>query len=154
MILFSTFVLFISLGYSQVEECLTEDDEFSPAMAIDCADRENYSPANPDYIPIKYVRLALHIFQKEDGPEENFTDDDLDIIHDIFDGVNEVYANLDPVDPGTSAYIPDSRIQFVLEDENIFFWEDDDDWDWDVVFLGNENGRFIPGICCDECNYV
>jgi|GEM_PF-3303167 len=126
-----------SLNLFSQDDCYSEDDTYSSSLAIDCADRENYSPINSDYIPIKYVRVALHVMQKEDG-SGNFTSSDLSIIYEIFDYVNDIYADLDAVSPGTSAYIPDSRVQFVLEEENIFFWQDDEDWDWSCGLCGTK----------------
>lgn len=128
-------LLIIGIQASTQVECYTESDTYSTAISVDCSDRENYSPEIADYIPIKKIRVALHIFQKEDEEnKENFDADDLDVIYEIFDYVNAVYANLDPVSPGTSIYIPDSRVQFVLDESNIFFWQDDDDWDWSCGF--------------------
>lgn len=42
------------------------------------------------------------------------------------------------MDPGTSIYIADSRVQFVLDDSNIFFWQDDSDWDWSCTMCASK----------------
>ncbi|RYD81711.1 MAG: hypothetical protein EOP53_05670 [Sphingobacteriales bacterium] len=96
-----------------------------------CNNTENYIPYNPKYTPVKRIRLAIHIFGKDDGSGNlQNTPEHLDYIQKVFNHVAWFYNNLDTMRPASPlySYISDSRIRFVID--TIFFHQNTDDWDF------------------------
>jgi len=111
---------------------------------VACAEWKDYISVDPDLIPLKRIRVSVHILCKEDtlgnGSEldiyGNFapTQANRDLIRNVFEhasgpqtplsqiqGCGDVYANLSPFQlPNSSEYIRDSRIRFVVD--SIYFW--------------------------------
>lgn len=97
-------------------------------------------------MPIKYVKVVLHIFQNQNDPTVihppgNFTNsiEHLNVLrswfHDPSLGINAKLANVcDPLPkvPGfESPHIPDARIRFLfdgIENQDVFFYNDDVLW--------------------------
>jgi hypothetical protein len=102
-----------------------------------CQETQAYIPEDPFYTPLFRVRLVLHIFQKDDGTG-NFTNtpQDLEFLDWMMTQVNAKYRQLDrPRLPTLSAYIPDSRVTFVVD--TIFFHQDSYAWD---LYCGDRVG--------------
>jgi hypothetical protein len=121
----------------------------SPQQIADnpCSKAANYIPFEPEYYPTKTLRVAFHIFQKDDG-SGNFQDTPADraILQSFMDEVNRRYASLDPHDPPVnSPHITDSRIHFSLE--RIFFHRDSLAWNMD------DNGPCGPYNSCGQKLY-
>jgi hypothetical protein len=100
-------------------------------------------------MPIKTIRLVVHVFQKDDGTR-NFQDTPTDraILNGAITSINEYYSNVtalsNPVAACPSALILDSRIRFQLAD--IFFYQNSDAW-----MAGNINNQAYHG--CDVYDY-
>lgn len=113
----------------------------------ECEMSLNYAPDpdHPDHTPIHYVKVVLHIFQKEDpaqlnkwivDPQDpgNFTEEHLGILRSWFTpngGANFRMTNLcdDPDD--SSPHISDGRIRFINEgivNQDVFFHPDNKAW--------------------------
>ena len=112
-----------------------------------CSDVTNYAPdpARPEDLPIQYVKLVLHIFQREhpdslgqhvldrDQPG-NYTREHLDMIREWFaspEGINGFFQQI-PDDPDdASPHIPDARIRFLnqgVDGVDVFFHPDNRAW--------------------------
>lgn len=93
---------------------------------IGCSDWINFAPYISTQTPIKYVRITLHIFQKNDGTgnfQDNTTDRDW-LINTLISHLNYKMAHLQPMNLNTSSpYIEDSRIRYVVD--QIYFHQDD-----------------------------
>lgn len=79
--------------------------------------------------PIKYIRVAFHIFAKEDA-SANFQDNETDreYLQNIVEAANNRLSDLGVLTMGNSPYVKDSRIRIKLEkiyfhysDKNAFF---------------------------------
>lgn len=128
------FLLLISILTCKIsfgQECLFDSvSEPYSLISSECLNEENYTPIEGNWVPIKYVRIAIHVFQRTDG-SGNFQDNPSDraYIESVVDDINEVFADIEEPTYGTTPWITESKIQFVLED--IFFWDGDNaDWDW------------------------
>ncbi|MAT56121.1 MAG: hypothetical protein CMN32_16750 [Saprospirales bacterium] len=112
-----------------------------------CSDVTNYAPdpARPEDTPIQYVKMVLHIFQREhpdslgkhvlnlDDPG-NYTSEHLEMIRSWFtdpEGINGFFQAI-PDDPADgSIHIPDARIRFLnlgIEGVDVFFHPDNRAW--------------------------
>ncbi|MDZ4205512.1 MAG: hypothetical protein U1C46_11935, partial [Bacteroidales bacterium] len=107
-------------------------------LGVGCNDWYHYAPhPDIDIVPIKYIRVAYHIIQDENGgnniPETGPGKFYLGLI--INDAISRL-RNLDSPQlnppyiwpPITSPHIIDSRIQFALD--AIYFHRDAELWDW------------------------
>ena len=107
--------------------------------AISCKDDKGYIPYQPDYMPVKRVRLVFHFFQKEDG-SGNLRDVPAQrrYIASIVNHFSGMYKSTEPMRPvangKTPAYIPDTRIRFVVD--TILFHRDDEAWNFKEVVTG------------------
>lgn len=137
----------------------------------ECEKSLNYAPDpdHPEHTPIRYVKVVLHIFQKEDPAQlgqwvvhptdpGNFTIADLGILQSWFTatgGPNGVMSNLcdDPTDG--SPHIPDARIRFLNEgiiNQDVFFHPDNMAWGVGYGKCGN-SGASSEWYDMDD-NYV
>lgn len=134
-------------SFSQSEpECLTPEVEENVAYSgggciydgwlsslptNGCNNFMQYAPIVPQYMPIKTVRLVMHVFQKDDGTR-NFQDTPADraILQSAITSINGFFSNVEslsnPVSNCPSETILDTRIRFQLSD--IFFYQDSDAW--------------------------
>lgn len=116
-----------------------------------CDDYTKYAPIISNHTPIKYVRIAIHVLQDNNGNGNwQNTPTHLGILRGFiegltengvyFNGVNGRYGGLQPSNQAstTSAYIPDSRIRFSLED--IYFHQNDNAWN-----QSNNNPNALDG---------
>jgi len=90
-------------SYSQQFDCGTIGDE-TKLNGIGCNDWLNYAPLNPSHTPIKYVRIAIHVFNKNDGTG-NFPNNSTSrnwITNYIVSTINNGMANLDTMNLPTS----------------------------------------------------
>jgi hypothetical protein len=117
-------------------------DETDPAYTNEFAPDVNY----PEVTPERYIKVILHVFQKEDPSNlnqyivnptnpDNYTQEHVQLFKSWFDdpgGVNGFMSNLcdDPND--YSPWMKDSRIRFLLEfgeeGKDIFFHPDNSGW--------------------------
>ena len=108
-----------------------------------CNDWNTYTTLN-DNTNIKYVRIAYHLFNKNDGTgniPNNPTNRQM--LHDFtYFYINNKMNNLSVMNlPTSSPHIADSKIQFVLD--TIYFWNDTFGWDGTIdnqVPAGSEKG--------------
>lgn len=112
-----------------------------------CSDVLNYAtdPEHPNHTAIQYVKVVLHIFQRE-HPDSlglhvvhptdpgNFTSDDLPLLRSWFtepEGINGFFFQI-PDDPDDgSPHIPDARIRLLnegIEGKDVFFHPDNKAW--------------------------
>lgn len=105
--------------------------DYLNAQAAPCDSIMNYSPLNPEYTPVKYVRITLHVFQKTDGTG-NFPDTPESrnwLLNRFVGSTNSRMANLHPMNLASpSPHITDSRIRYVVD--TICFHQDDEGWDF------------------------
>lgn len=160
-------MLTLSTAIAQTWECVVLEDTtqdtsygFSEILApYQCGDAVDYGPI-PKYAshtPIKKIRVVLHIIQDENG-DGNF--DDIDINNQyhnsqseywvkLFNDLNNRYSTLKhetrqhPNHP--TPIMKDSRIRFVLEQENIYYHEDPDFDDYDAG-TPEPNGNYLPDL--------
>ncbi|MEO1261731.1 MAG: T9SS type A sorting domain-containing protein [Bacteroidota bacterium] len=117
---------------AQVPNCWPEE---SPNTSP-CEDSANYGPDPdfPEHTPIKYIKVVLHIFQKENGPPENYDTSHMDIIRSWFthpDGTNKQWTTGLCPDPGITPVMTDARLRVVntgTEGYDVFFHKDNDGW--------------------------
>lgn len=132
-----------------------------PDTSDPCSDVTNYAPdpARPDDTPIQYIKMVLHIFQREHPdsigrhvvhPQDpgNYTRQHLDLIRSWFthpDGINGFFQQI-PDDPADgSVHIPDARIRFVnqgIEGEDVFFHPDNKAWGMGYSCGGKSTSRY------------
>ncbi|MCX6352144.1 MAG: M12 family metallo-peptidase [Bacteroidetes bacterium] len=86
-----------------------------------CNNYQGYIPYPQLHMPIKKIRLAVHVIQKGDGTG-NFRQDsakELKFFAAVLNHANGAYINVDTLHPYTGkeklAYIPDSRIRLVVD---------------------------------------
>ncbi|MBS1570369.1 MAG: hypothetical protein JST45_13155, partial [Bacteroidetes bacterium] len=126
------------------------------ALSTACGVSINYAPIIPDHTPVKTVRIALHVFQKDDGTG-NFqnTPDHIAYLEGVVNSTNTQLANLGPqqievngaLQPyGTSPYIIDSRVRLSLV--GIYFHPHDSDW-----MLPDNSGAYNDYVINDLDNY-
>jgi hypothetical protein len=104
----------------------------TPGVRISTTSEEGYDPYLPfiaEQVPIKYMRVAIHVFQHPSG-EDSFHDRPADrqFLETTINRVNRLLTNLAPMKPEnspdiTTSYIPDARIQLHLD--TIYFWADE-----------------------------
>jgi hypothetical protein len=111
-------------------------------------------PANPEATPIKYIRAVVHVFQKESGDPENFTEAHLGVIKSWFDGaegMNHFLGNLCPSPDDNSPDILDSRIRIIntgIKDFDVFFHQNNRGWGTSFYDVYS-----CPcGDCCSQCD--
>ncbi len=90
----------------------------------------NYSSCDVDVaeLPVKQVRIILHVFQKNDGsgniPNNN---DGLSYLYLLWSQASDKFRNLQVMtSPTPSPYIPDSKIE--LREVGIHFWQNTTMW--------------------------
>lgn len=117
ILLFLTILFWRSAKAQDPQVCGTTDISL-PLLAgsTACGIYTNYSPNNPLTMPIKTLRLAIHIMQKTDGTGnlENIPAH-LAFLDEIENKANIRYANLGIPNMGTSIHTLDSRIRFDFE---------------------------------------
>src|SRR5689334_13055508 len=70
-----------------------------------CNNTENYIPRQPQFLPIKKIRLVLHIFAKADGSGNlQNTPEHKEFIGRIMNHLNWFYRETEPLNPATKAY--------------------------------------------------
>jgi hypothetical protein len=91
--------------------------------------KDPYYPFDETKVPVKYVRIAFHVFQYSSG-DDHFKNQakDLKFFNRTVEKVNGLFSNLDPLQPENSAsitspYIRDSRIRILVD--TIYFHVDD-----------------------------
>ena len=83
-----------------------------------------YVPVIPEHRPLVTIRLAMHVFQDEQG-EGNFqnTPEHRTILQSFVDHLNHLFSNLPSHDPPVDTlHVTDSRVRFKLEE--VFFYQD------------------------------
>ncbi|MBX3103053.1 MAG: hypothetical protein KF690_11130 [Bacteroidetes bacterium] len=97
------------------------------------ADWQSYVPYPPAQWPVKRIRLVAHIIVPPDS--SHIFPDTVDGRYKIMGLIQDAsykYRHLQPMRlPTASAYIPDGRVEFVLEYAHIFY-HPRADWDWSV----------------------
>lgn len=114
-----------------------------------CSDPYTYIPHQPQYTPIKRLRLVVHVFGKDDGSGNlQNTPEQVEFIGKIFNHVNWFYTEPELMKPASPLYkhIPDSRIRFVID--TILFHEDTDAWDF-KKYVGRYNEKRKDTIYSD-----
>src|SRR5690606_18264882 len=100
-----------------------------------------------DDVPVKTVRITIHVFQKDDG-SENIPDNPTGrgwLLNDLFGNVNYRMSNLAVMNlPTSSPYFTDSKIRYQIA--NIYFWQDTDLW--------SKGSRFLPSHRQTLYNFV
>jgi len=79
-------------------------------------------------IPIKTVRVSVHVFQKDDG-SENIPDNQngIDFINYVVGHASGLMADMKVMDPSSpSPHIVDTKIRYVIVERH--FWQDTDLW--------------------------
>lgn len=100
----------------------------------------DYIPYKPEYNPTKYVRIAIHVLQRDDSIAnfENNPSDIWWIKHQIFENINGTMRNLKPMRlQYNGAYIKDSRVQYVID--TILFHVDNEAWDMSCETHGTKS---------------
>jgi hypothetical protein len=133
-----------STVFAQYFEFECHTDAQSMSSGADCTDLSTYIPQLTD--PVKTVRIAFHVMQKESPNEkENFDENDqdhVDFLMGVFDRLKSLFSFCNvqwcECDWQSTGYIRDSRIRFELED--IYYHRDD---------LGyiNGNGTYLNLYC-------
>lgn len=105
---------------------------FNITYSNECDSSINYAPVIKEHVPIKRIRLVIHVFQKSDiSNPQNFQNNttDKNILKDIINRVNTTYSDLAIMNPNpnNSPYIYDSRVRFLVD--TIFFYRDDIAWE-------------------------
>lgn len=83
---------------------------------------ENCNDIDLESIPVKKIRITIHVFQKDDGSDnipDNSTGEDW--IEDAVDQTNAWMRQMGTYNQNPSASIDDSRIEYDLK--NIYFWQ-------------------------------
>lgn len=148
--LFYSFCLLYQFSFSQFL-CFNEEEEpgpqFYPAI---CDLRDNYSPILSEHNPIITVRIAFHVFQKNDGTA-NFQNNTTDkqYLQNIVNNANSRLSNLGALNIGNSPYIQDSRIRLLVD--KIYFHPHDED-----VFFNpsTSSSIYIKYVVNDYDNYA
>ena len=101
-------------------------------IRVSTASEEPYDPYLPfiaEQVPVKYLRVAIHVFQHTTG-DDSFHDRPADrqFLENTISRVNHLLANLKPMEPEnspdiTTNFIPDARIRLHLD--TIYFWVDE-----------------------------
>jgi hypothetical protein len=102
---------------------------FALAENFDCKQPLSFVPLIPEHRPVVTIRLAMHIFQDENG-EGNFrnTPEHRAILYALINNVSTLYSQLGSHIPFVdSMHVADSRFRFVLEE--IFFYKDKEGYD-------------------------
>ncbi|MEZ4930737.1 MAG: hypothetical protein R2788_01235 [Saprospiraceae bacterium] len=120
-------------------------DETPPDV---CHSSNSYAPipGYPELTPERYIKVILHVFQKEDpnnpgqvhpnGPD-NYSSDNIGLFQSWFSlngsgGVNDFLSNLGDDPNDGSPEMTDARIRFILEygeeGQDIFFHPNNDGW--------------------------
>ncbi|MFN3875737.1 MAG: hypothetical protein ACK4L7_07490, partial [Flavobacteriales bacterium] len=128
-----TFLLcwaFINAPISAQEDCTILGPLPMEAGIGDCSDYWNYVPANPDYFPIKRIRVMFHVFQQSSLDPLNFVPGQEYVLEDIIDQVNAGFAALDPLTPNPygSLHIPDSRVRIEFDPSAVYYYVDANAW--------------------------
>lgn len=133
----------------------------------DCIDMDIYD------LPVKTVRISIHVFQKNDG-SENIPDDSIGnhwISSTLMYNINNKYANVPSMRlPTSSLYFSDSKIRCELV--QILYWQDTNLWgkgnrnngshgqamydyimNQDIPYKDNSVHILIPGNYIDSGNY-
>ncbi len=100
------------------------DTPAAPDVAVD-----PYSPFIQETVPLKYVRVAIHVFSHSSG-KDSFQDhpEHRAFLENTMKKLNELLSNMPPLEPAgapeiTSAHISDARIRVFLD--TIYFHTDD-----------------------------
>ena len=83
---------------------------------------ENCNDIDLESIPVKKIRITIHVFQKDDGSDnipDNSTGEDW--IEDVVDQTNAWMRQMGTYNQNPSASIDDARIEYDLK--NIYFWK-------------------------------
>ncbi len=95
---------------------------------------ENYIPHEKTSLsshPKLIIKTWVHIIQKNYDDPQNITKDSIEFIEDQFKWINQMYKNLKKPSlkamDGTSPYVPNSRIEFIID--TISFHVDETGWD-------------------------
>lgn len=104
------------------------DRENSKVPEPDCSTSIGYAPVHPAEVPIKKIRLALHVFQKDDGAD-NFQDtpEHREYLRLVIAAANKRFRALGRLNMGTSPYLSDARVEVVLQ--HIYYHPHTADWD-------------------------
>lgn len=100
------------------------DQAFRFAEEAVSTDALAFVPVVPEHHPLITIRLAMHVFQDEQG-RHNFQDtpEHRAILQSFVNHLNSLFSNLAPHDPPVDpVHVPDSRIRFRLEE--IHFYRD------------------------------
>ncbi|MBP7272871.1 MAG: hypothetical protein KA974_03470 [Saprospiraceae bacterium] len=112
-----------------------------------CDDSFNYAPdpEHPERTPIKYVKVVMHVFQKENPNDpDNYTEAHCDVIKSYFHGkggVNDFLANLCPAPDDSSPDYKDARFR-LLNSGTL---------NYDVFFHPNNAGWGTSFYDCNTC---
>lgn len=126
-----------------------------------CSDVTHYAPDpdRPEDTPIQYVKMVLHIFQRED-PDSlgmhvlnkddpgNYTREHLDLIRSWFTdsaGINGFFMSIPDDSTDGSIHIPDARIRFLnqgIEGVDVFFHPDNRAWGMGYSCEGKGTTRY------------
>ncbi len=104
-----------------------EHKDIQPVFGkCNCANYEGYIPYIPELMPLKRIRIVIHVFQRDDG-SGNFqnTPEDLAFIGKILNHTNGILNTLDTMRPYPPVWYrktPSSRVQFVAD--TILFHQD------------------------------
>lgn len=130
-----------------------------------CENSLSYAPdpEHPELTPLKYIRVVVHVFQKEDkdnpghvDPNDpgNFTEEDKDLIQSFFDGpggINDFWANLCPATDDYSPDILDARIRMLNTGTvgyDLFFHPDNYGWGTSYYETADCDPEISPLNCC------
>jgi hypothetical protein len=134
---------------AQTWECFTPpSDPPPPALDLACGNSIEYAPLIPEQTPIKYCRIAFHVFQKDDGTG-NFPNnsDGITYLTNLAATASNLMGQLDVLNLGaTTPYIQDSRIRFVLD--AIYFHPHTVDWSY-----SNINSMYTKYVLNDYDGY-
>lgn len=123
--------LFGASAIAQTWGCFTPpSDPSPPALGLACGSSIEYAPLIPDQTPIKYCRIAFHVFQKDDSTG-NFPNNSEGITYltNLANTASDLMGQLDVLNLGaTSPYLQDARIRFVLD--AIYFHPHTVDWNY------------------------
>lgn len=129
----------------------------SPQLPTACGASINYAPLIPEQTPVKFVRVSIHCFQKDDGTG-NFTNAPADVtyLNNLISAANFRLSHLGVLNMGTTPYIQDARVAIVLE--HIYYHHHSVDWAyadagamWTKYVVNDYDGL---GITADDKNNV